>query len=77
MGVYGPQTQVKHLFKALVFLIWKKNIIINIIFPHEISSVLVTSFDSFRPSKWQNVHKFGVCGQFRDFKVTLKLKLQT
>ena len=28
MGVYGPHTQVKHLFKALVFLTCKKNIII-------------------------------------------------
>ena len=28
MGVYGPHTQVKRLFRALVFLTCKKNIII-------------------------------------------------
>ena len=28
MGVYGPHTQVKRLFKALIFLICKENIII-------------------------------------------------
>ena len=29
MGVYGPHTQVKHLFKALIFLTRKQNIIIH------------------------------------------------
>ena len=28
MGIYGPHTQVKHLFKVLVFLTCKQNIII-------------------------------------------------
>ena len=28
MGVYGPHTQVKSLFKALIFLTCKQNIII-------------------------------------------------
>ena len=28
MGVYSPHTQVKHLFKALVFLTFKNNMII-------------------------------------------------
>ena len=28
MGVYGPYTQVKRLFKALIFLTCKQNIII-------------------------------------------------
>ena len=28
MGVYGPHTQVKRLFKALIFLTCKQNIII-------------------------------------------------
>ena len=74
MGVYVPHTQVKHLFKALIFLTCKQIIIIysQMRFP-----VSVTSFDSYRPSKWQKVHKLGLCGQFRDFKVTLKLKLQS
>ena len=75
MGVYGPHTQVKRLFKALIVLTCKQNI--NHTFPDEISAVSVTTFDSYRPSKWQNVHKLRLCGQFRDFKATLKLKLQT
>ena len=29
MGVYGPHTQVSHLFKALIFLTCKQNIIIH------------------------------------------------
>ena len=70
MGVYGPYTQVKCLVKALIFLTCKQNIII-----YSQSAVSVTSLDSYRPSKWQNV--LDLCGQFRDFKVTLKLKLQT
>ena len=28
VGIYGPQTQVKYLFKALIFGICKKNILI-------------------------------------------------
>ena len=28
MGIYGPQTQVKHLLKALIFLTCKQNLII-------------------------------------------------
>ena len=28
VGVYGPHTQVKYLFKALIFLTCKKNILI-------------------------------------------------
>ena len=27
--------------------------------------------------KWPKVHKFGICGHFRDLNVTLKLKPQT
>ena len=45
----------------------------NHIFPDEILTLSVTSFDSYRPTKWQKVHKLGLCGQIRDFKVTLKL----
>ena len=75
MGVYGPHTQVKRLFKALIFLTCKQNIII---FPDEISAVSVTPFDSYRPSKWQKVHKFGLCGQYRlygDLKIIVRLKI--
>ena len=46
-------------------------------FPDEISAVSVASFDRYMASKWQNVNKLGLCGNFRDFKVTLILKLQT
>ena len=73
MGVYGPHTQVKHLFKSLDFSHMYRGH--NHIFPDKISIVSVTSCDSYRPSKWQKVHKLGLRGQLRDFKVTLKLKL--
>ena len=35
------------------------------IFPEDISAVSVTSFDSYRPSKWQKVHKLGVINFYR------------
>ena len=44
-------------------------------FPVEISAVSVTLFDSYRALKWQKVYKLGLCGHFRDFKVTLKFKV--
>ena len=37
----------------------------------------VQSFDRYRASQWQEVYELGLCGHFRYFKVTLKLKLQT
>ena len=61
-SVFGPHTQVKRLFKALIFLTCKQN---NHIFPDEISAVSVPSFDSYSPSKWQKVHKLGLCEEFR------------
>ena len=58
-------TQVKRLFKVLIFVTCKQNIII---FPDEISAVSVTSFDSYRPSKWQKVNKFGLCGNLETLR---------
>ena len=45
MGVYGPDTQVKFLFKALIFMHVKEHL--NI-FSDEISALSVTKFDSYR-----------------------------
>ena len=62
MGVYDPHAQVICLFKALIFLTCKQNIIIY-------------SRVRFQLYIRQKVHKLRLCGHFRDFKVTLKLKV--
>ena len=75
MGVYGPHTQVKLLFKALIFLTCEQNIIIysqmrfQLYQSHRLTAIGLQS--------GKKVHKLGLCGQFRHFKMTLKLKLQT
>ena len=66
MGVYGPYPQVKRLLKALVFLKCKNNIII---YSHRLTTIGLQSGKKCK--NWVSL------GNFRDFKVTLKLKLQT
>ena len=73
MGVYGPHTHVKRLFKALIFLTCKKNIIKY----YQMRFQLYQSHRLTAINKAFEVAKLGLCEQFRDFKVTLKLKLQT
>ena len=74
MGVYGPYPQVKHLFKALIFLTCKQNIIMY-------------SQMRFQLFKFHRLTAIGLQSgkksinlvslrHFRDFKMTLKLKLQ-
>ena len=71
VGVYGPHTQVKRV----IFLTCKQNIIVYSQMKFQLyQSHCLTAIGL---QKWQKVHKLGLCGQFRDFKVTLKLKLQT
>ena len=75
MGIYGPYTQVKHLFKALIFLTCEQNIIIysHMRFQlYQSHRLTVIGLESGKMSiNWVSM------GTLRDFKVTLKLKLHT
>ena len=59
MGVYGPYTQGKHLFKALIFLICKQNIIIYSQMRFQLYQshhIIATGFQSGKKSKnWVSV----------------------
>ena len=73
MGVYSSHTQVKHLFKALIFLTCKQNIIIYFQMRfqlYQLHRLTAIGLQSGKTSiNWVSMG--------RDFKVTLKLKLQT
>ena len=75
MGVYGPYPQVKRLFKTLVFLKCKNNIIIySQMRFHLHQSHRLTDIGLQSGKRSKNCVSLG---NFRDFKVALKLKLQT
>ena len=74
MGVYGPYPHVKHLFKALIFLTCKQNIIMYSQMRFQLCKFHRLTAIGLQSGK-KSVNLVSLC-HFRDFKITLNLKLQ-
>ena len=74
MGVYGPYPHVKHLIKALIFLKCKQNIIMYSQIRFQLCKFHCLTAIGLQSGK-KSINLVSLW-HFRDFKMTLKLKLQ-